>query len=125
MSVLATGGYLNYYYNCLANKHIVPKKITAASPADPPNPGIKLRSPALKTDSLLSEPPVSKFPLFLDFSLGKGGQNYRNAKSKLLNKIIFFHMYNRIIYFLIYKKHVVHLTIFGVYSSMSFSHYHY
>ena len=27
-------------------------------------------------------------------------------------------MYNRIIYFLIYKKHAVHLTIFGVCSSM-------
>ena len=31
--------------------------LSFSSPGDPPNPGIKLRSPALQADSLPSEPP--------------------------------------------------------------------
>ena len=45
-------------------------------PRDHPNPGIKPRSPALQTDSLLSEPPgkpvlYSRFPLIIYFIHGK------------------------------------------------------
>ena len=35
--------------------------LSLSSPGDPPNPGIKLRSPALQTDSLPAEPPGKRY----------------------------------------------------------------
>ena len=88
--------YFNYYYNCSANKQIVQLISTQFQRRQQlllqqifrtqgSNSGLLHCRQILYCLSHL----LANSHLSLIFSLGKGGQNCKNAKSKLLNKIIF------------------------------------